>query len=53
MSYGSAPGGPTVAIDGASINEAANRWQEDVEKQGGKTSAMRNALEVMGICAHI
>ena len=53
LSDGSTPSGPTVPIDGASIDEAANGWEEDVEKQGGKTSAMRNSLEVMVISAHI
>ena len=50
---GSAPSGPTMPVEGASIHEAANGWEEDVEKQGGETSAMRNSLEVMGLCAHI
>ena len=53
LSDGSAPSGPTVPAEGASIHEAANGWEEDVEKQGGETSAMRNSLEVMGLCAHI
>ncbi len=35
LSDGSAPSGPTALVNGASIDEAANGWEEDVEKQCG------------------
>ena len=49
LSDGSAPSASTISVDGAGIDEAANGWEENVEKQDRETSAMRNLLEVMGV----
>ena len=53
LSDGNAPGFIIVSVEGAGIDKATNGWKEDVEKHDGDASAMRNRLEVMGVCAHI